>query len=755
MQRVSPETSTGMVLRKSEDLGPVYEFREPAAEVHSPVRHYWTVLSHRRNDVLACCALALVLVAIYTFRMKPVYQATARVDIESEAPPLQTLNEAFQNLHEADEVFLKTQVKVLQSENLAWQTIQALDLANNPDFAPKNFAKKHPDPVDARGILLQEFFNHLNVRLSPNSRIVEVSFESTSRQLTATVVNSIVDAYTEYNFRTAYDATRQTSGWMEQRLDELKAKVERSQQALVDYERQNSIVNVDEKETVVEQRLGDLSKDLTTAESDLAKRQSEYALITENPGQSALIAQDELLEHLQEQSADLQQQVADATSVYGVNYPKVQRLKSQFDSVQALVERERSRVLERSKRDFETAKLRVNLLRNSVTNQKGEVGRLNQLQIQHNILKREFDSNQQLYLSLLQRLKDATVTAGLRSANVHIVDRATPPSKPIRPRKLLNLATGLLIGFIFGITVAFIREGVDYSVKTPEDVEQLIGVATLSIIPTLSEGLRVYGYGKRPAATSNGLKPSPVALTMTKSPGSPVAEAYRILRTSILFSTPSHPPQAILVCSAKPKEGKTSTVLNLAQALAERGGRVVVVDSDLRIPGLTKNLNLSHAPGLSGVLAGAYGIDEALIQTDLLPGVMVIPAGPRSPNPAELLSSSAIESTIAELRKRFDHIILDSPPLLLVTDATMLSALVDGVVLVVESGSTSRVALIRCRSMLKVAGARLLGVAMNKVSFRRDSDYSYYGSSYYYADESDDHTEDTEQAVGGVSSGQR
>jgi len=540
-------------------------------------------------------------------------------------------------------------------------------------------------------------------------------------------VNALVSAYTEYNFHKRYDATRQASGWMEQQLDELKAKVEKSQQALVDYERQNAIVNVSDKQNVLEQRLSDLSKDLTVAESDRSQKESLYNLVRSTGGQVAFIAQNGLLEKLEEKLADLKAQYVGALGQYGPNFPKVVRLREQLSEIQSLIDRERQRIVAQIRNDYLAALGREKLLAASVAREKTEVGRLNQLLIQHNILKREFDTNQQLYDSLLQRLKDATVSAGLRATNIHVVDTALPSTVPVRPKKLLNLTIGLMVGLLLGITLAFVQEGLDHSIKTAEDVERLLDLPSLAIIPAAdSGGSRQYPLlrSRNPTSTKNGS----VGLAVLKQPASALAESYRTLRTSILFSTAPLPPQTLLVTSSQPGEGKTCTSINLSLTLAQRGGRrVLLVDADLRKPEIARTLGLANEKGLSGILTGANSLDEALQQTGTVSNLWVLPAGPHPPNPAELLSSSSMQGVLALLERRFEHIVVDSPPLLMVTDATILSTLVDGVILVVESGVTSRRALGRAYRTIKIAGGRVLGAVLNKVNFRQTGyDYGYY-----------------------------
>lgn len=694
---------------------------------------FFRLISKRRGTILTTALILMTLATVFAFKMKPVYQATARVAIESEMPLVQSLNEVYRTIP-IEENFLQTQVKVLQSENLAWEAIQQLGLANNPAFAPKGSWAK-PGEADSRivrGQLLGLFSSHLDVELARDTHMVLVSFESTDPYLAARVANTLVSDYTEYNFRSRYEATRQASGWMEQQLDELKSKVENSQEALVAYERENSIVNINDKQNLLEQRLSDLSKDLTSAQNDRAQRESLYQQVKSNPNQVALLAQNDLLQRLQEKYADIQSTYVDAQSQYGPNFPKVIRLRSQVNEIQSMIDQERKRTIQRIRKDYEAAVGRERILTDLVAREKGNVGRLNQLLIQHNLLKRDFETNQQMYESLLQRLKDATVSAGLRANNVRLVDTAFPPAEAIRPRKVLYISVGLIAGVFLGVVFAFIAEGLDSSIKSVEDIEQLITAPTLVVIPSAKAvGVARKSWLRGPrngSSDGNGR----VELAVLERPSSSLAESYRTLRTSILLSTASKPPQALLVTSSHPQEGKTCTSINLGLALAQRGSRVLLIDGDLRRPGISRLLSSRDGKGLSGVLTGAYTFREALQQLESLPSLWILPAGPAPPNPAELLSSSSMEDLMREAKKGFDHVVVDSPPLLMVSDAVILSNLVDGVVLVAESGVTNRSALARAHKMLQMAGAKVLGSVLNKLDVRHNGYYGYYYHYGYY-----------------------
>jgi len=712
---------------------------EPSGPDAYSFHTYWEILRKRRGTVFTVAIMITILVTLAVFRMKPVYRATARMEVQAETPQLQTLNELNPSAA-TDAAFLQTQVDLLQNNNLAWETIQQLRLAagnSEPSAGGKGGpASADSFPAATQSSQIRAFRKRLHVDLLNESRLVEVSFESVDPSLATRVANALVKNYVESNFRSKYETTRQASAWMEQQLDELKAKVEKSQQALVDYERENSIADVGDKENVVGQKLADLSKDLTTAQTDRAEKQSVYDSVQSNKAEAAIIANDTLLQQLDSKYADLRTQFVATTSHYGPNFYKVKELHNQINEVESLIERERKRIIERIGSDYRTAVRREQLLSREVAQQRAEVEKLNQLLIKYTFLKGEFETNQQLYNDLLKRLKDATVSASLRAASVRLADEALVPSTPIRPDKPVDIAVGLLVGLILGVTLAFIRESLDRTIKTAEDIEREIAVPTLAIVPQGATSRGRYGrYFARNArkAAGNGN----LALTVLNAPGSQTAESFRVLRTSILLSSAPQPPQVVLVTSAHPNEGKTFASVNLALALAQRGSRVLLVDADLRKPNVLKALGVSDGagPGLSSFLTRGHDIEQALQAFTAAPNLWLLPPGPIPPNPAELLSSPAMEVLVGNLRQRFEHIIFDSPPLLLVTDGILLSALADGVVLVVESGATSRGALNRARRILDRAGANTLGAVLNKLDDRADGYYSsrYRYYNYYYS----------------------
>lgn len=696
---------------------------------HSRARTYWLILLRRRWTVFTVVSVLTTLMAIVSLKMQPIYQATARVEVQSDASQAMSLYDLSRGeAGSGEDAILQTQLDVVKGENLVWRTIQQLGLGEKAELAPAGSSSGHSwamSPAAAQNALIQAFRDHLHVQLSPGSRTIEVSFESADPELAARAANALVNNYAEYDVHRRSDATREASALMEQQLDELKGKVERSEQTLADYERDNLIVDLGARQSLAEQKLGALSANLLAAQSDRVHKQTLYEVVNSSDSEAALTAQDGLLKSLGEKYNDLREEYVQSAGHSGPDSPKVKDFQDQLNAVEAMMDRERKRTITRIQSDYMAAQGQERLLAAEVAHQKEEVEKLNQVSIQHNLLKRELEANQQLYASLLQRLKDATVSAGLRATNIHVIDSAMVPRSPVRPRIMYNIAMSLLVGLVLGIMLAITEESLDTSIKSAEELEWAIGVPALAVVPLARSSSPKKGWDKSRA--QDGM----VELTVLGNPNSSLAQAYHVLRTALQMSTVPGSRQALLVTSAALGEGKTCTALNLAIGLAQCGARVALIDTDMRRPAVARALSVSgNVAGLSTVLAGAHSLGEVLLRFEAVPNLRVVPAGPEPPSPAELLSSVGMQRVLQELRGSFEHLVLDSAPVLLVADAAILCGMVDGVVLVAESGVTARDGLVRAHKILESAGGRILGGVLNRWDARSEGYSVYYGSYY-------------------------
>jgi succinoglycan biosynthesis transport protein ExoP len=584
----------------------------------------------------------------------------------------------------------------------------------------------------------------LAVSKIPRTRMIEIKYTSPDPKLAAQIVNTLAAAYVENNFKARYESTMQASEWLSKQLADLQLKVETSQAALVKYERENGIVGIDEKQNTITSKLDQLNKELTGAEDERVQKQANYQLVTSGDLDAIPeLSSNSLIQRFREEEGSLQKQLAQATTEFGPSYPKVLELNNQIKQIEASIKNETARIAARKRSEYDAALSREKMLRAAFEQQKQQANQLNEKAITYNQLKHDADSNRQLYDELQQKLKEAGITSGLKSSNVRVVDVARAPMIPSKPNVPNNLALGFLFGLIGGVALAFVMESLDNTVRTPEQVETLSGLPSLGMIPmsldisTAKKKIRTSVALTTQAQTD--LRKTTVSLLAHARPKSEVAESYRALRTSILLSSIGSAPKVIMVTSALPQEGKTTTSINTAIVLAQKGGKVLLVDGDMRRPTIHQTFKLRNRTGLSTVLTGSSSADDLIVPSSILPNLYVLPAGPPPPHPAELLDSTVMRALLDKWRQQYDHIIIDTPPVLSVTDAVLLSAQMDTVLLVIRSAQTSKDALRRSRDVLSQVNARVMGVVVNAIDLQSpDAYYYYYGSNYAgrYYDES-------------------
>ena len=698
-------------------------------------KHLWMILSF---------ALAVVtFVSIATFRMQAVYVANAKIEIDRENTSVLPFQgaDSYDYMMDLDN-YIETQSRVLTSETLALQTIRNSEPAANPEFSNGGV----PCEAIASGSLanhprcpeIAAFLGGLSVKRIPSTRMIEVTYESTNPDQAARMLNAHLENYKQQNIQGHVEATTAATTWLKDQLADLKRRVEKSENDRINYERQNQIWSVDDKQNMTTQRLLDLNKELTDAESDTLKKRALYEF-AESGALDAVpqIRDNSVLQEMQRKRGDLSVQYADALNQYGPNFPKVQRLQAQSKNLDEQIAKERKGIIVQLRSDYDEAKARQELLTQRLDEQKAATNAMAEKMVQYSILKREAEGNKIMYEGILTKLREASISASLKSSNIRVIDPATIPSSPARPARTRNIALGFLVGLVGGVGLALLREYLDNTVKTPDDVETLVRLPSLAVVPMFGSSAntgRSLGLGKR--VSSNGHEKR-IELVAQHLPKSQMSEAFRSLRTALLLSQPDRPPQVILVTSALPREGKTTAAANLAVTLAQLGDKTVLVDADLRKPGIARLLDLGggkHA-GLSSYLAGVSSLDLVSVPHPLIPNLVAIPTGPLPPNPADLLSSHRLADAITELRKKFKFVIIDSPPVMAATDAVILSVQVDGVLLVVRSGETPKAAFTRTRDLLVSVKSSLLGVVLNAVDANAPDyyySYRYYPYSYGY-----------------------
>jgi succinoglycan biosynthesis transport protein ExoP len=693
-------------------------------------KHQWLIVTFLLTVV--------TVVTVASFKMKPVYEAAARVEVDKESSqntlPFQD-ETAYDEYIDTDS-YLETQTQILESETLAFQTIRTMDLGRYPEFGGTTGEPALGQGAGAkRPAILGAFLGSLSVKRVPNSRLIEVRFDAENPQLAAQIVNSHLQNYIEANFRSKYDATTQASNWLSSELEELRIKVEKSEDARLAYERENQIWQIDEKQDITTQKLADLSKAVTDAQTQLAEKEALYRMAASGNVDALPAARDSgVIQDLIKKKTQIDDDYADALSQFGPNYPKVQRLAAQQKEAADNLANAQKTMIESVQEDYNTAQSHVAILQTALDKQKAEANDLAEKLVQYHILQHDAEANKQLYDGLLQKLKEATISVGLRSSNIRVVDPALVPTTPSRPQKARNILLAFLVGLVGGIGLAIFREYLDNTVKSPDDIENLTGLPSLAVVPALpgtvsSRHSRLAWPARNPLPQA-GTGPR-VELLSYLQPKSQISEAFRALRTSLLLSQAEHPPQVILVTSALPREGKTTAAVNLAVTLAQLGDRTLLIDSDLRKPGVRRAMNLTIGKdlGLSSFLAGVCSLEEAILPHPTINNLSALTTGPVPPSPADLLSSHRMQEAITEARRRFKFVVIDSPPIMAATDAVIISALTDGVLLVVRSGETPKEAFTRSRDLLAAVRSRLLGVVLNAVD---SSAPDYYYSYRYY-----------------------
>jgi polysaccharide biosynthesis transport protein len=704
---------------------------------------YLLILRKHQWLILAFLLTVVTIVSVATFRMRPVYVAKATIEIDRENSNILPFQgaDSYDLMMDLDN-YIETQAKVLTSETLALQTIRNSGLAGNPEFSAGGI----PSEAIATGSLANQkrppevaaFLGSLSVKRVPTTHLMEVSYESTDPVFAARVLNAHLENFKAQNIQSRYEATLEATRFLTGQLNELKLSVKQSEDARINYERQNQIWSVDDKSNITTERLADLDKQLTDAQGETLKKQAlyEYAKAGDIDAVPEIRA-DPLLQDLQKRRADLAVAYTEALNQYGPNFPKVQRYQAQMKETDDQIARESKGIVLQLESDYREAKQREELIRQALEEQKAVTNDMAEKLVQYNILKRESEADKALYEGLLTKLKEAGIAEGLKSSNIRVVDPAMIPSYPSRPAKARNIALAFLVGLVGGIGLALLREYLDNTVKTPDDVEMLARLPSLAVVPTFGGDVpkRRFGGMFGPAPTNGHEKR--IELVAQHLPKSQMSEAFRALRTALLLSQPDHPPQVILVTSALPREGKTTAAANLAVTLAQLGDKTVLVDADLRKPGVGRLLNLGSGKyaGLSSYLAGVSTLDLVTVPHPAIPNLAAIPTGPLPPNPADLLSSHKLADAIAELRTKFKFVVIDSPPIMAATDAVILSVQADGVLLVVRSGETPKEAFTRTRDLLTSVKSRLLGVVLNAVDASAPDyyySYRYYPYSYGY-----------------------
>jgi capsular exopolysaccharide synthesis family protein len=741
------------------------------------LQDYWRVLRKRLYLIAIFCFGTVLATALVISIMTPIYTAESTLLIERHPPQVLNIREVLSEplLPLDEDEFYKTQYAILQSRTLAAWGIQAQGLEKNrlltgegrgEGFVARLWAEAKgwiteqewarrffPSPPRADGdnrpgvkpALIDSYMGMLEIKPLQRTRLVKIAFNTPDPELSAHLANTHAQAYIQQGLGLRTRASEEAQHFLEEKLVGLKRRIETSEAALNRYRRDRKIISLydwdrknislDDKENIVVERLADLNRRLTEAEADRIALEAQVHLIRKRDYDSLpAVINSALIRSLKEQLARLEGEYAYLSTQFRPGYPRLDQLNAQVEESQRRLRQEIQRTVAGIESSYFAADAKEKALRAKMEEQKAAALGLKDASVQYAILAREVDTNRQLYDSVLQRMKETGVAAELRTSNVSIIDQAEPPRAPSKPQKKKSLLLSALMGLMGGVGLALFLEYLDNTLKTPEEVERYLRLPNLGVVPDFLR-LDWQRHASRrlpsnpaqiPSSLASGAQLAPVPI---KHPLSVVTEAYRMLRAAILLSRAGESPRTVLFTSSIPGEGKTVTAISIAILFSQMGVRVLVIDADLRRPGCHRVLRVENGPGLTEVLTAQREPMEVIRPTST-DHLFLLSAGSLPPNPTELVGSKKMQEVVAALREHYDHILIDSPPVMQVSDAVLLSTMVDGVVLVVNGPETPRHVVRGAHSRLNYARAKILGVVLNRIN-PRNRDYAYYYPTDY------------------------
>lgn len=694
---------------------------------------YWRLALKHRFLILGCFFGMLAIGAALTLLMTPIYTAKATLQIDREAARVFSDDESPREAMIQGEEFFQTQYGLLRSRSLAERVIESLGLASSNQAveamgieAPEGRGTAAEQAARRREAVLGVLQANLSVSPVRGSRLVAVGYDHPNPVIASRVANGFAENFIQANLDRKYESSAYARQFLEERITQTKDRLEAAERQLVAYAANQEIINISEPgEGGVDNgsTRSLTANNLVALNSALAEARAERVAAEErwrSARTASLMTLPEVLQNLTIQRLTEQKAILDATyqqklSIYQPDYPEMVQLRNQIEEADGQIQTIASNIRASIRSQYEIAASEERSLQAQVNGLKGDVLDLRDRSVQYNILQRELDTTRTLYEGLLQRYKEVGVTAGISTNNISIVDRATPPERPSKPSLPLNIALAALLGLGLGIVAALVLEALDETLATPDDAENKLGVPVLGVIPLLDKG-----------------QTTAAALADQRSGFS---EAYYSLRTALQFSTPDGAPGSLLITSARPAEGKSTTAYAIALSLARVGRRVLLIDGDLRNPSMHRVVGVDNERGMSNLLSGSSDLASVVHRT-ALENMFFIPCGPLPPNPAELWGGDRLHQILTEARSSFDHVVIDGPPVLGFADSPLLAATVGGVVFVVESRGTRRGQARGALRRLKVGRANLLGAVLTKFSAKTTSYGGYdYAYDYHYGAE--------------------
>jgi capsular exopolysaccharide synthesis family protein len=705
----------------------------------------WLVIRKRRI-LLIGMALGMAALAVTWGLMRGKrYTASGEVQIQpgSASEFKQSLSSVLGSGNGTLDIIIESDIRILQSETLLTTVARTLKLQDNPTFlgGAKNVAIRtsffehrtvplfHGDLNDpyVRNAIVGNLRGHLSVSRVPRTQMITIAYTSSSPELAAEIVNALENEFIENNFTTHYNSTQQVSKWLTSQMDDLRSIVQSSQNQMVDLQRKLGVLALDPEHSLMVEEIGNLQKGVSDATEQRVLAEARYRILQSVPSDQIQDATTpmgndtpSLLSSLRAQRAMVYGDLAKLQPVYGPNYPQVKQLKAQADALTQEIGKQEARVLAEAKDSFNLSQAAENQAKGMMNDKIQELfGQRNDL-VQYMLLSQEYDSNRHMYESIVARLREAAVDAGLDAADISVVDLASLPVQPSStgPKKLAMI--GLFFGMLGGLTLALLLEKMDTRLRDAHEIQEILGLPSLAMIPQ--------SHWKNKANDLEWV----VGPELLRDPRSPFSESFRALRTSMRLSTTSRESKVIAVTSCQPGEGKSTVAMNMAAVLAQSGKKVALVDTDMRRPSVYKRLRLEGGKGLSEVLTGYYPLDEVVQTHETLATLDVIPSGTVPPLPADLLASDQMTEVVRQLRARYDYVIFDTPPVLSVTDPAIVAAQADGMVLVIRQGYCTRRMLSRAADILGELDVKVYGFVFNGVDASLPEYYGYLG--YYTYD---------------------
>ena len=702
---------------------------EPESEPTSvPLSHYVYLFRRHRWKILGWVMASTLATWMVSSRIQPIYESTATVDIDRQTPQGVIGQDSVRSVINDSDQFLATQIRLIQSDSVLRPVSERFKLLEHEGQTAPTRGAGAVNRSEAPVLL-----KSLRISRPPNTYLLMISYRSPDPHLAAQVANSTAQSYLEHTYNIRIRASSSLSSFMEKQLDELRAKMERSSMALNQFERELNVINPEEKTSILSARLLQLNTEYTNAQADRVRRQAVRDSVQQGSSEALETSQQgEDLRRLNERLSEAQEKFAQVRAQYGGNHPEFRRAAAHLAELQSSGDRMRQSVTGRVEIEYQQAVARERMLQRTVAETKGESDRLNAHSFEYQALKREADADKKLYEELVRKIKEAAINAGFQSSGVRLADSARPALDPVFPNIKLNVLIACLLSIVIGLAASILADMLDNTLRDPEQVSRSLNTEVIGTLPAVKNWrgrAGAFAIGSAEVAEHGALTP---AVAAQDSAVSSFEEAVRTLRNSILLSDVDRRLRSILVTSASPSEGKSTTGAHLAVTHAEQGRKTLLIDGDLRKPSVHKRFNLSPAKGLSNVLTAECDWRSLLVSPDNLPDLHILPAGPPSRRAADLIARG-LEEVLEQACAEYDLVVLDGPPLLGFAEPLQMATIVDGVIIVTRAGETSRKAVANVVTTLRRVRANVLGIVLNDVRKEFSDSYYYYGyyNKYY------------------------